>query len=282
MAGLGSQRKPASALSVVAIVLVINLLEAIRPLAQAHLRQRAQNQKGNSSRANLASIGDRGHGFQWLRRELAAKEQDHVGYRIKICLPDAPERPLTAADGHKKTAWFDLTAMPISPEEPSDPEGLSQAIEVVLKLVEDQIADGIPAERVVIGGFSQGAALAAWAAAECPRKLGGVVLWSGYCPRAKELPAKLRSSPNGKNVPFIWAHGENDTKVLPACGNQLISSLVEAGVTIRSRSTYAGLDHGCTRDSIAKLAGLLQEVAPLEGLAAMKEVTKKGARRKED
>ena len=192
-----------------------------------------------------------------------------------------PERPLTAADGHKKTAWFDLTAMPISPEEPSDPEGLSQAIEVVLKLVEDQIADGIPADRVVIEA-SQGAALLR-AAAECPRKLGGVVLWSGYCPRAKELPAKLRSSPNGKNCAFfIWAHGENDTKVLPACGNQLISSLVEAGVTIRSRSMYAGLDHGCTRDSIAKLAGLLQEVAPLEGLAAMKEVTKKGARRKED
>ena len=205
-----------------------------------------------------------------------------MAHRVKIVLPDAPMRELAAANGSRKRAWFDLAKMPVTLEEPDDPAGLDEAVASVLQLVEAQIADGIPPERLVLGGFSQGAALAAWVAAKCPHKLGGVVLWSGYCPRAKELPAKLRSSPNGKNVPFIWAHGENDTKVLPACGNQLISSLVEAGVTIRSRSTYAGLDHGCTRDSIAKLAGLLQEVAPLEGLAAMKEVTKKGARKKED
>ena len=225
----------------------------------------------------LHGIGDRGYGFQWLRRELSAKEQDHVAHRVKIVLPDAPERVLKAASGSRKRAWFDLAKMPVTPEEPSDPDGLDEAISSVLELVEAQIADGLPAERIVLGGFSQGAALAAWAAARCPHKLGGVVLWSGYCPRAAELATKLRASPNGKGVPFVWAHGDQDSKILPACGDQLAEALKAAGVSLKSRSSYAGPGHGCTRDSLDKLGSLLAEVAPLEGLAAMKEVPKRAA-----
>lgn len=283
-AGTPEARIPLAAFAI-SVVVAVNVLANYQTLwRKAFFVNMPKTQKGvhRGCLIWLHGVGDRGHGFQWLRRELAAKEQGHVANRIRICLPDAPERVLKAAEGSKRTAWFDLAAMPITPEEPDDPEGLSAAIAGVLKYVNDAIADGIPAERVVVGGFSQGAALAAWVAAECPHKLGGVVLWSGYCPRPAELTKKLRSSPSGKEVPFIWGHGDQDTKVLPACGDQLVNAVASAGVTLRARQVYHGLGHGCTRDSIDKLGSLLQEIAPLEGLAAMKEVKRGGSTKKTD
>ena len=60
----------------------------------------------------LHGVGDRGAGFEWLRRELADRGLAHV----KVVLPDAPLRALQAAGGGKKRAWFDLKSMPVSLE----------------------------------------------------------------------------------------------------------------------------------------------------------------------
>ena len=49
--------------------------------------------------------------------------------------------------------------------------------------MEDEVRGGIPRERVVVGGFSQGAALALYLAAKSKgSKIGGVIVLSGYLP----------------------------------------------------------------------------------------------------
>ena len=54
-----------------------------------------------------------------------------------------------------ETYWWQL-------EEPDDEARLEASVAAVHALVELQIADGIAPSRIIVGGFSQGAAVAAW------------------------------------------------------------------------------------------------------------------------
>lgn len=50
------------------------------------------------------------------------------------------------------------------------------------QLITAEVDAGIPAERIVLGGFSQGAAMSLLTGLSTERKLGGVVVLSGWLP----------------------------------------------------------------------------------------------------
>ena len=155
----------------------------------------------------LHGLGDRGAGFEWLRHELGPMRH------VLVALPDAELMAVAAAGGGRKRAWLNLSKMPVTLDEPDFPDGLAAAVAKVHGWIDEQAAAGIPHERIILGGFSQGAAVAAWAAATCAHKLAGVVLWSGYAPRAVALEAALASGANASGCPFIAAHGDKDGKI---------------------------------------------------------------------
>lgn len=73
-------------------------------------------------------------------------------------------------------AWYPYSFL--SPIEQNEPF-LSSALEMIASLI-TQIEDtGIPAEKIIIGGFSQGACLSSEFAARHPRRYGGLLLFSG-------------------------------------------------------------------------------------------------------
>lgn len=77
------------------------------------------------------------------------------------------------AAGH---AWYPYSFLaPVSRNEP----GLSSGLSVIGRLIDELEADGIPASRIVLLGFSQGACLAGEYAARNARRYGGVVMLSG-------------------------------------------------------------------------------------------------------
>jgi predicted esterase len=57
--------------------------------------------------------------------------------------------------------------------------GISSGISVIDQLVDEVLASGVPVERIVLLGFSQGACLAATAAVRRPARYGGVIVLSG-------------------------------------------------------------------------------------------------------
>jgi len=73
-------------------------------------------------------------------------------------------------------SWYPYSFL--SPLERNQP-GLSSGLQVVADLVAEAEAAGIPAERIVLGGFSQGACLASEFAARHPRRYGGLLIFSG-------------------------------------------------------------------------------------------------------
>ena len=50
-------------------------------------------------------------------------------------------------------AWFDLISL--DPQGAEDEPGIKKSAKEVEKLITGEISSGIPAERIVIGGFSQ-------------------------------------------------------------------------------------------------------------------------------
>ena len=50
-------------------------------------------------------------------------------------------------------SWFDLISL--DPQGAEDEPGIKKAVKEVEKLITAEMSSGIPAERIVIGGFSQ-------------------------------------------------------------------------------------------------------------------------------
>jgi phospholipase/carboxylesterase len=101
-----------------------------------------------------------------------ADAADILGLSEVLARPDfaylAPE-----AAGH---AWYPYRFLvPAAQNEPH----LSSALRVVAGLIDRLAAAGLPAERAVLLGFSQGACLALEFAARNPRRYGGVLAFSG-------------------------------------------------------------------------------------------------------
>lgn len=67
----------------------------------------------------------------------------------------------------------------------------------MLKLVDDEIKNGIPSERIIIGGFSQGGATALYTTLTSPHKFGGVLALSTWLPLHDRFP---EVSPKKKTI----------------------------------------------------------------------------------
>ena len=212
----------------------------------------------------LHGLGDRPENFLWL--------QKHIGLcHVKWVLPQAEVREISAiramvqstgvTQSSTRAAWIDMHAMPITRSEPIDKVELDRAVERILAIIDSQVADGIAPERIVVGGFSQGACVAAWAVSRCAHKLGGCALWSGYVgDKAVELTAALRASRNVATR-FTYGHGSVDPTVLPECGEVFVAALEQAGVGVDAR-VFEGVKHGCSHEQVEALKDLVYDVAP--------------------
>jgi phospholipase/carboxylesterase len=155
----------------------------------------------------------------WLHG-LGADAQDFAGIvpslnlpqsaRIQFIFPNAPVRPVTLNAGMAMRAWYDIYQLSRDPIE--DEVGIGQATEALYQLIAQLTARGIAAERLVLGGFSQGAALALYAGLCYERPLAGIMALSGYVPLHKQIAARF--SPANHHVPIFMAHGRYDL-VLP-------------------------------------------------------------------
>lgn len=74
-------------------------------------------------------------------------------------------------------------------------------------MINNEIKSGVPADRIILGGFSQGGALALYAALTFPEKLAGVLGLSCWLPLFQTFPAS-KVCPD--SVPILLLHGDSD------------------------------------------------------------------------
>lgn len=82
---------------------------------------------------------------------------------------------------------FDLRSL--DPSGPEDEEGIIKASKMVHSMIADEVAAGIPTKNIVIGGFSQGGALAIYSALTYAEPLAGVIALSAWIPLHQKFPA---------------------------------------------------------------------------------------------
>lgn len=123
--------------------------------------------------------------------------------------------------------WYDIKGMTI--EGRQDREGIEESSRLVNKLIDEQIAQGISTENIILAGFSQGGAIAYYTALRTQHPLAGVLTMSTYMVFTDQL-AEERSLAN-QNTPFFASHGSRDPVVDVDLGEHAIDTLKAQGYT---------------------------------------------------
>jgi phospholipase/carboxylesterase len=195
----------------------------------------------------LHGLGADGHDFEPIVPELV---EDHWP-AIRFVFPHAPVRAVTINGGMRMRAWYDILGLEIAQRQ--DERGVRESIAFVRELIARENGRGVPSERIVIAGFSQGGAIALAAALRHPERLAGVVALSTYLPIAESSEAE-RSEAN-RAMPVFMAHGNLDPVVGHALGLMSRSYLEKLGYTVDWHS-YP-MPHSVSAEEIADLSAWL-------------------------
>lgn len=169
----------------------------------------------------LHGLGASGHDFEPVVPELGLPE----GAAVRFIFPHAPELPVTINGGMRMPAWYDIKAMDI--DRIVDTEQLMASSDAVAKLIDREIQRGIPSEKIVIAGFSQGGAVAYELGLSYPRRLAGVLALSTYFATEKTV----KPSEANAGIPISVYHGTFDPIVPEALGVRSVESLKGMGFT---------------------------------------------------
>jgi predicted esterase len=128
-------------------------------------------------------------------------------------------------------------------------------------LIQAEIDAGIPTERIVLGGFSQGGAMSLMAGVTCPTKLGGIFGLSCYLLLKDKVREMVPADSPNKDTPIFMGHGDADPVVKYAWGQMTADKLKEWGWNVDFK-TYAGLPHSAAPKEIDDLEAYLNKRIP--------------------
>lgn len=129
---------------------------------------------------------------------------------VRYLFPNAPQIPVTINGGYVMPAWYDILGTPGARIE--DEAGLRRSQASIEALIAREKARGMPASRIVVGGFSQGCAMALMTGLRHPERLAGIIGMSGYLPLAARTADERH--PANQDTPIFLAHGSQDPMVV--------------------------------------------------------------------
>ncbi len=121
---------------------------------------------------------------------------------MRHLFPDAPKRPVTINGGLVMRAWYDIVANQIQSQ--PDVTGIEASRQILLNLIAQQVAQGIPHAHIFVAGFSQGGAIALHSALKLTTPLAGILALSTY------LPINAIATLAAQQTPIFMAHGRSD------------------------------------------------------------------------
>jgi len=180
---------------------------------------------------------------------------------IQLVVPEAPTKPVTYLGKQSVRRWFDLEHTPVAPS--LEHEGLWESVAYVHELVKKAQAAGIPANRIVLAGFSQGAVIALAAGLTSEHPLAGICAFSGW------LPAGVLERAKHQQTPIFMSHGDQDRLIPLDTGLKSAWALKEAGYKKLQFQRHAQWTHQFGHSEQIEefkafvLAKLAQQKAPL-------------------
>ncbi|MDO7084680.1 carboxylesterase [Pseudocolwellia sp. AS88] len=197
----------------------------------------------------LHGLGDSGAGFAPIVPALKLPS-DH---NIRFIFPHAPDRAVTINQGYVMKAWYDIKSMDLHNR--ADMAGVLESEASIHQLIEEQIHSGIPAEKIILAGFSQGGVVSLFTGLRFPQKLAGIMALSCYLPNADKLPENLNEA--NKTTSILQNHGEQDEVVLMSAGKMANKLLVEQNYNVEWK-TY-NMPHSVLPEQIDDISLWIQK-----------------------
>lgn len=173
---------------------------------------------------------------------------------VRFLFPSAPSIPVTINGGYVMPAWYDILGADLAKRE--DEAGLRHSQASIEALIAHEVARGIPAHRIVLAGFSQGAAIALMTGLRHRERLAGIAVLSGYLPLADKTAAER--SPVNQDVPLFLAHGTRDGVVALPRATATRDALTALGYPVAWHEYL--MEHSVSPPEIADLERWLQRV----------------------
>jgi phospholipase/carboxylesterase len=153
----------------------------------------------------LHGLGADGNDFVPIVPELRLPET----LRLRFVFPHAPMRAVTINNGMRMRAWYDISAADLTNR--ADLAGVRESQAQLEALIERENTRGMPSERIVLAGFSQGGAIALYTGLRHRERLAGIMALSTYLIAPDKLADEASAANRG--VPIFMAHGTADPVV---------------------------------------------------------------------
>lgn len=167
----------------------------------------------------------------------------------RFILPHAEAISVTINNGMIMPAWYDIISLSHPREVNWDT--VAQCQQQIEKLLKEENAP-----RIILAGFSQGAAMALHIGLRNQSKIEGVLMMSGYLLESESRPAP---EPEGE-LPIAIYHGQEDEVVPLEAAETTLSSLRAAGYTPFFQS-YPGLPHSVSQEEVQDVFNWLMKHA---------------------
>ncbi|EGC40000.1 hypothetical protein DICPUDRAFT_74459 [Dictyostelium purpureum] len=171
----------------------------------------------------MHGLGDTGRGWIDVMEMIQEKGNGH----IKFICPTAPIQPVSINNGYRMNSWYDIKSLTSRGGENKHEVDSSKGI--IENIISNEIENGIPSERILIGGFSQGCALSLYTFyTQKSTKLAGCLGLSGYMVLSSIFPELMKGTVN-LNQPLRMFHGEDDEVVSFSWGQNAFETLKKEG-----------------------------------------------------
>ncbi len=193
------------------------------------------------------------HGLVILLHGRGASAEDILGLSHELAHPGLAYLAPRAANH----TWYPTSFL--APREQNEP-WLSSALAKVKSIVEDATAKGIPVERIVLCGFSQGACLSTEFVARNPARYGGLVALTGGLIGTEDEVASATWAGSLAGTPGLLLSGDPDPHVPWKRVEQSAAILEAMGAEIATRR-YPNRPHTVTLDELELANELVGKIA---------------------
>lgn len=205
----------------------------------------------------LHGLGDTGNGWAPVAPELNLTH-------VRWVFPTAPTRSITVNMGMSMPGWFDIDHLDeasflkmMKGHHGFDPEGTIESVEYVGSLIEKEIQAGIPPERIVVGGFSQGGHVALKSLVHKKLNVAGLMALSTWLePQHVELGQDIKSTP------IFYGHGASDPLIPPMVAQISVDTMEKQGFADLQFKLYPGMQHSTCYEEMRDMKAFLERVIP--------------------
>ena len=202
----------------------------------------------------LHGLGADGHDFASLPPQLGISPDLAVRY----VFPHAPVMPVTLNMGMEMRAWYDIVSLEARGQ---DEVGIRRSAAAINGLVAREIERGVAPSQIVLGGFSQGGAVALYLGLRYSQALAGIIGLSTYLPVAGLLATEAHQA--NRDTPIFLAHGLHDPVLALHLAERSRELLTEQGFDVTWR-TYP-MPHSLSEAELVDLSDWLDVLIKAKG-----------------